>query len=45
VLPQISSIASGLALPEDEQKFNLGGYVGAQKTPISYTNMSSKCIK
>jgi hypothetical protein len=45
VLSQISCIASGLALLEDEQKFKLGGYVGAHKTPISCTNMSSKCIK
>jgi hypothetical protein len=45
VLSQISCIASGLALLEDEQKFNLGGCAGAYKTPISYANMSSKCIK
>jgi hypothetical protein len=35
VLPHISCIASGLALLEEEQKFKLGGYVGAHKTPIS----------
>jgi hypothetical protein len=34
-----------LVLLEDEQKFKLGGCVGAHKTPISCTNMSSKCIK
>jgi hypothetical protein len=45
VLSQISFIASGLALLEDEQKFKLGGYVGAHKTSISCANMSSKCMK
>jgi hypothetical protein len=35
VLSQISCIASGLALLEDEQKFNLGGCVDAHKTSIS----------
>jgi hypothetical protein len=45
VLSQISCIASGLALLEDEQKFKLGGCVGTHKTPISCTNMLSKCIK
>jgi hypothetical protein len=45
VLSQISSIASGLALLENTQKFKLGGYAGAHKTLISCTNMSSKCIK
>jgi hypothetical protein len=45
VLSLISCIASGLALLEDEQKFKLGGCVGAHKTLISCTNMSSKCIK
>jgi hypothetical protein len=45
VLSQISCIALGPALLEDEQKFNLGGCVGAHKTPISCTNMLSKCIK
>jgi hypothetical protein len=44
MLSQISCIASGLALLEDEQKFKLGGCVGTHKTPISCTNMSSKCI-
>jgi hypothetical protein len=34
-----------LASLEDEQKFTLGGCVGAHKTPVSCTNMSSKCIK
>jgi hypothetical protein len=38
-------IASILPLLEDEQKFNLGGCVGAHKTPILCTNMSSKYIK
>jgi hypothetical protein len=45
VLSQISCIASGLALFEDEQKSKLGGCVGAHKTSISCANMSSKCIK
>jgi hypothetical protein len=45
VLPRISCNASGLALPEDKQKFNLGGCVGAHKTPISCANISSKCMK
>jgi hypothetical protein len=45
VLSQISCIASDLALLEDEQKFKLGGCVGAHKTSISCANMSSKCIK
>jgi hypothetical protein len=45
VLSRISCIASGLALLEDEQKFKLGGCVGAHKTLISCVNMSSKCIK
>jgi hypothetical protein len=44
-LSQISCIALGLALLEDEQKFKLGGCVGAHKTPISSANMWSKCIK
>jgi hypothetical protein len=45
VLSQISCIASGLALLEDEQKFKLGGSVGAHKMSISGANMSSKYIK
>jgi hypothetical protein len=45
VLSQISCIASGLALLEDEKKSRLRGCVGAHKTPISCANMSSKCIK
>jgi hypothetical protein len=45
VLSRISCIASSLALLEDEQKFNLGGCVGAHKTSISCTNMLSNCIK
>jgi hypothetical protein len=45
VLSQISCIASGLALLEDEQKFKLGGCIGAHEALISCTNMSSKCIK
>jgi hypothetical protein len=45
VLSQISCIASGLALLEDEQKFNLGGCVGTHKTSISCANMSSKCME
>jgi hypothetical protein len=45
VLSRISCIASGLTLPEDEQKFKLRGYVDAHKTSISYANMSSKCMK
>jgi hypothetical protein len=34
-----------LALLEDEQKFKLGGCVGAHKTLNSCANMSSKRIK
>jgi hypothetical protein len=45
VLCQIFCVASGLALLEDEQKFKLGGCVGAHKTSISCTKMSSKCMK
>jgi hypothetical protein len=45
VLSQISCIASGLALIEDEQKFKLGGCVSTHKTPILCANMSIKCIK
>jgi hypothetical protein len=45
VLSRISCTASGLALLEDEQKFKLGGCIGAHKTSISCANMSSKCIK
>jgi hypothetical protein len=45
VLSRISSIVSGLALLEDEQKFKLGGCVGAHKTLISCANILSKCIK
>jgi hypothetical protein len=45
VLSRIPCTASGLALHEDEQKFNLGGCVGAHKTLIPCTNVSSKCIK
>jgi hypothetical protein len=45
VLSQISYITSGLALLKDEQKFKLGGYIGAHKMPISYANISSKCMK
>jgi hypothetical protein len=45
VLSRISYIALGLALLEDEQKFKLGGCVGAHETLISSTNMLSKCIK
>ena len=45
VLPRISCFASGLALLEDEQKFKLGGCVGAHRMSISCTNMSSICIR
>jgi hypothetical protein len=45
VLPHIPCIASDLALFKDEQKFKLGGCVGAHKTPILCANISSKCIK
>jgi hypothetical protein len=45
VLSQISCIALGLALLEDEQKFKLHGCVGAHKTMISCTNMLSKYVK
>jgi hypothetical protein len=34
-----------LALLEDEEKFKLGGCVGAHKTSILCANMLSKCIK
>jgi hypothetical protein len=44
VLSRISHIAPGLALLKDEQKFKLGGCVGAHKTLISYTNIPSKCM-
>jgi hypothetical protein len=39
------STAQDRALLEDEKKFMLGGCVGAHKTLISCTNMSSKFIK
>jgi hypothetical protein len=45
MLSRISCIASDFALLEEEQKFKLGGCVGAHKTLISCTNMSSKCMK
>jgi hypothetical protein len=45
VLSRITCMGLGLALLEDEQKFNLGGCVGAHKTLISCTNISSKCMK
>jgi hypothetical protein len=45
VLSRISSIASGLALLEDEQKFNFRGCADAHKTPILCANILSKCIK
>jgi hypothetical protein len=45
VLPHISCIASGLALLENEQKFKIGGCVGAHKTLISCANISSQCMK
>jgi hypothetical protein len=45
VLPHISCITSGLALLEDEQKFKLGGCVGAYKMPISCANILSECMK
>jgi hypothetical protein len=45
VLSRISCIASGSALLKDEQKFMLGGCVGALTTSISYANMSSICIR
>jgi hypothetical protein len=45
VLSRISCTASDLALLEDEQKFKLGGCVGAHKISISCTNMSSKFLK
>jgi hypothetical protein len=45
VLPRISCIASRLALLEDEQKFKLGGCVGAHKMSILCANVLSKCIK
>jgi hypothetical protein len=45
VLPRISCIALGLALVKDEQKFKLGGCVGAHKMLISCTNKLSECLK
>jgi hypothetical protein len=45
MLPHISCIASGLALLEDEQKFKLGGCIGAHKMPISCAHISSECMK
>jgi hypothetical protein len=45
VLSRISCIASGLTLLKGEQKFKLGGCVGAHKTSISSINISSKCVK
>jgi hypothetical protein len=45
VLFCISCIASGLALLKDEQKLELGGCVGAHKTPISCANISSEFMK
>jgi hypothetical protein len=44
-LSQVSSIASGLALLKNEQKFKLGVYVGGHEMLISYSNMSSICKK
>jgi hypothetical protein len=44
-LLHVSCIASGLVLLEDEQKFKLGGCVGAHEMPISYGNVLSICIK
>jgi hypothetical protein len=35
----------GLSLLEDKQKFKLRGCVSVHKMSISYTNMSSICIK
>jgi hypothetical protein len=45
VLPRISCTGLGLALLEYEQKFKLGGCVGAKKMLISCANMSSKYMK
>jgi hypothetical protein len=45
VLSRISCITLGLALLEDEQKFKLGGFVGAHKTLISCANVSNKCME
>jgi hypothetical protein len=45
VLPRISCITSGLALLKDEEKFKLGGCVGAHKMPILCANISSECMK
>jgi hypothetical protein len=44
MLSQISCIASGFALLEDEQKFKLGGCVATHKTSISCADLSSKYI-
>jgi hypothetical protein len=39
-LSRFSCIASSMALLKDEQKFKLGGCVGAHKVSISCANMS-----
>jgi hypothetical protein len=44
-LSQVSYMASGLTLLEDEQKFKLEGCVGSHETLISYANMLSICKK
>jgi hypothetical protein len=44
VLPHMSCISLALDLLQGEQKFKLGGCLGAHKTLISYTNISSKCM-
>jgi hypothetical protein len=44
-LLHVSCIASGLALLKDEQKFKLGGCVGAHKILISYANILNIDIK
>jgi hypothetical protein len=38
-LSQISYIALGLALLEDEEKFKLPGCVGSHETSFSYANI------
>jgi hypothetical protein len=45
VLSRISCIVSGLVVLEDEQKFKLGGCIGAHKMSISCANMLSKCME
>jgi hypothetical protein len=45
VLSRMSCTALGLALLEDEQKYKIGGCLGAHKTSILCASMLSKYIK